>query len=81
MVSFELLPEAVKKLVTFAELISPLNNIPCRHRDLGHLCHRLSTKAINPDIFGQLKNPSDTILKPEKEVMSGKTQTYGHPRL
>jgi hypothetical protein len=40
-------------------------------------------KGKKPGHFWKIKNsPSpDTILKPEKEDMSGKTQTYGNPIL
>jgi hypothetical protein len=41
----------------------------------------LSTKVKNPYIFGKLNNPLDTILKPEKEDMFGKTRTDGNPNL
>jgi len=55
-VTFELLPEAVKKLVTFAELISPLNNIPHRHRDLGHPClPQTINKGHKPGHFWTIK--------------------------
>jgi len=47
----------------------------------GKFWHRLSTKDINPDIFVQLKNPPDKIMKPEKEDISGITWTYGYPRV
>jgi hypothetical protein len=75
-----LLTDAVKKLVTFAELVftstsflvlltfhmgSKIKSTPVRHR--------LSTEAKNLNIFGKLKNPSDSILKPEREDMSGKS--------
>jgi len=44
-----------------------------------HAHHRLLTKARNLDIFGNLKKSHlNTILKPEKEDMPGKTQTYGN---
>jgi hypothetical protein len=62
-----------KKLVTFAELVftstsflvllafhmgSKIKGTPVRHR--------LSTKAKNLNIFGKLRNSSDSILKPER---------------
>ena len=77
-----------KKLVTFAELVftstsflvlltfhvaSKIKTTPVRHR--------LSTKAKNLNIFGKLKNPSDSILKPEREDTSGKIWTYRNPRV
>jgi hypothetical protein len=43
--------------------------------------HRLSTKTKTLNIFGKLKNPSDSILKPERDDISGKTWTYHNPRV
>jgi len=43
--------------------------------------HRLSTLAKNPNIFGKLKNLSDSILKPEREDVCRKTWMYHKPRV
>jgi len=56
-VSFDLLPEAVKKLVTFAKLISLLNSFPCGFRDLGHPClPQIIGKGHKPGHFQTLNS-------------------------